>query len=128
VKTTKGLTFNIKETAETLVPDKLGRVSYELSLGGIGVMAGMIIIGMSKLPAVVPLYFTLPWGEARLASKNMLYLLPTIGLIAGMINLSLGRITATISPLLPKVLAIGTAVITLMLMLALGGIFQSLIL
>lgn len=128
MKNTKGLTFNIKETAEILVPERLGRVSYVLSLVGIGLMTGIILLSLAKLPTVVPLYFTLPWGEARLATKSMLFLLPITGIVVGIINLSLGRMSSKISPLLPKVLAIGTIIITLMLILSLVGIIQSLIL
>ncbi len=121
------LTFNIRETAEILVPDQLGRVSYGISLLLVGSMAGLITATLSKLPVVVPLYFTLPWGEARLASRTMLYLLPGLGLVIMGVNLSLGKVTARLSPLLPKTLSVGTLVITLMLLLSTLGIWQSLV-
>ncbi|KKU46011.1 MAG: hypothetical protein UX62_C0003G0022 [Microgenomates group bacterium GW2011_GWA2_46_7] len=125
MKTPK-LTFNISETAEILVPDKLGRTSYFVGLMIGVIMTILITILISRLPAVVPMYFTLPWGEARLTSRVMLYLLPALALLILMVNLSLGRVASKLSLLLPRVLAVGTAITAGMLLLALVGIVQSL--
>ena len=125
MKTPK-LTFNISETAEILVPDKLGRTSYFVGLMIGVIMTILITILISRLPAVVPMYFTLPWGEARLTSRVMLYLLPALALLILMVNLSLGRVASKLSLLLPRVLAVGAAITAGMLLLALVGIVQSL--
>ena len=121
-------TFSIKETAEILVPDSLGRTSYVIALLLSLVMAAAIALLYPKIPRVVPLYFTLPWGEARLAPKVMLYSLPVVAILCLVVNLVLGRIAAKLSPLLPRVLSVSTAVVALMMMIALFGIVQSLIL
>lgn len=121
-------TFSIRETAEILVPDKLGRTSYFVSFALIIVMLGMITILLRRLPFVVPLYFTLPWGEARLAPRLMLYVLPIIAISCFIINLGLGRIAMKLSPLLPRVLAVASAIVSGMMTIALIGIVQSLIL
>lgn len=121
-------TFSISETAEILVPDKFGRTSYLMSILLCVAMLAVITVIYGKLPVVVPLFFTLPWGEARLASKMLLYMLPIILLVFLIINLFLGRISAKLSPMLPQVLAVSTAVIASMMMIALVGIVQSLIL
>lgn len=121
-------TFSIRETAEILVPDSLGRSSYLLAILLIVIMLMMISALLIKLPPVVPLYFTLPWGEARLTSKLMLYILPLASLLFLIINLGLGRISMKLSPLLPRVLAVSTAVSAGMMMISLLGIVQSLIL
>lgn len=120
--------FSIRETVETLVPDKFGRTGYLIAFSLIIIMTGLITALLSSLPTVVPLYFGLPWGEARLAPKLMLYLLPLISLLFIVFNLMLGKISVKLSPLLPKVLAISTAIITSMIVIALLGIIQSLIL
>lgn len=121
-------TFSIRETAEILVPEKLGRTSYFIALLLIITMLGIITILLRNIPLVVPLFFTLPWGEARLAPRIMLYLLPLISFIFLLINLGLGRLSTKLSPLLPRVLAVSTAVVTLMILVSLLGILQSLIL
>lgn len=120
--------FNIRETAETLVPDKLGRSSYLASCGLVLVMLILITLLLGSLPPTVPLYFTLPWGEARLAPKLMLYILPSITLILIVFNLGLGRLSGKLSPLLPRVLAVSTVVIAGMMLISLLGIMQSLVL
>ena len=120
--------FNIRETAETLVPDKLGRSSYLVSLALVLIMFSLITLMLGSLPPSVPLYFTLPWGEARLAPKLMLYILPTITLILIVFNLGLGRLSGKLSPLLPRVLAVSTSIIAGMMLISLLGIMQSLVL
>jgi hypothetical protein len=121
-------TFSIRETAEILVPDKFGRTSYVSALFLIIVMISMISLLFGKMPPSVPLYFTLPWGEARLAPKGLLYLLPSISMAFLAFNLGLGRLAAKLSPLLPRVLAVSTAIITCMMLISLFGIIQSLVL
>lgn len=121
-------TFNIRETAEILIPDKLSRTSYFggliLSLLMLSLISGLLV----RLPQVVPLYFTLPWGEARLAPRLMLYLLPSISIVVMMVNLALGRLSAKLSPLLPRVLSVASLVISAMMSISLVGIIQSLVL
>ena len=119
-------TFNIRETAETLVPDKVGRVSYTIALLLAILMILTITLLKQRLPLTVPLYFTFPWGEARLAPQMMLYLLPGTSLLLVVFNLALGRIAGKLSPLLPKVMSVGAAVIAAMLTISLIGIVQSL--
>ncbi len=120
--------FSIRETAEILVPDSLGRSSYLLAILIIVVMLMLISGLLVKLPTVVPLYFTLPWGESRLTSKLMLYLLPLSSFLFLILNLGLGRLSVKLSPLLPRILAVATTVVASMMMISLLGIIQSLIL
>lgn len=121
-------TFSIRETAEILIPDLLGRKSYLVTVGLIILMLGLIGGLYQKLPGTVPLYFTLPWGEVRLAPKAVLFMLPALALSFMAINLGLGRLSTKLSLLLPRVLAVATAVITAMLLASLIGIIQSLLL
>lgn len=121
-------TFSIRETAETLVPDKLGRTSYLIALLLFFLMVGIITLLFARIPPTVPMFFTMPWGEARLAPKSMLYILPGVSLLFLIFNLVLGRISLKLSLLLPRVLAVATMVISAMLLISLLGIIQSLIL
>ena len=125
MKKTIKLTFNIRETAEQLVPDALGRSSYLIASGLIIVM--ILAIGglLSRLPTRIPLYYSLPWGEIRLAHKATLFLLPGLGMGVVGINIAIAKMVSKLSPLLPKVLSVGSAVITGMLALGLWGILQS---
>jgi hypothetical protein len=42
---------------------------------------GLLIWKFTVLPPQVPLYYSLPWGEAQLASHSSLFLLPTISIV-----------------------------------------------
>lgn len=120
--------FSISATAEDLVPDKFGRMNYFIAILIALLMSALITILLSRLPTVVPLFFSLPWGEARLAPKLFLFTLPAIIFLLIIINLIFGRIAQKLSPLLPKVLAVATTVVAIMLLVALLGIIQSLVL
>jgi|GEM_PF-1016863 len=121
-------TFSITATAEILVPDELGRASYLATFGILIIMVAVIGAVYSRLPQNIPLYFSLPWGEARLAPKIMFMTLPVIAIVMSILNLILGRISTKLSPLLPRVLAVTSAVISGMILLATIGIIQSLLL
>ncbi len=122
------ITFQFREVSETLVPNRSERISYMVALVFVLLMVVLTSVLWSRFPVVIPLYFSLPWGEARLANRFMLYLLPLLSLSILMTNLALGRLLVKLSPLLPRVLAIGAAVIALMLVIALFGIILSLLL
>lgn len=122
------LTFSITDTAEILVPDKLGRTSYLTTLVLVIVMIVLIGATYASLPQIIPLYFSLPWGEARLAPKIMLLTLPGISLLLSVINLFLGRISTKLSAILPRVLAVASVVVAAMLLFSTLGIIQSLVL
>jgi hypothetical protein len=121
-------TFSITGTAQILVPDKLGRIGYGVSLLLIVIMFVLIGLVYVRLPQSIPLYFSLPWGESRLAPKIMFASIPGIALILSFLNLLLGRIALSLSPLLPRVLAVASATISAMMLLAILGIIQSLVL
>jgi len=121
-------TFSIRETAEILVPDKFGRTSYLIALSVCIVMILIIVALYQRVPINVPMFFTLPWGEARLAPRIVLYLLPLTAILCLVLNLFLGRVSAKLSPLLPQVLSVSTAIISAMMLVSLLGIIQSLIL
>lgn len=121
-------TFSIRETAEILIPDRLGRSSYLVAVVLILVMIAMISVVLLKLPSSIPLYFSLPWGEARLASKTMFYLIPGISVVFVVVNVAIGKVLGKLSPLLPQILAVSSGVICMMMLGAIIGIVQSLIL
>lgn len=121
-------TFSITATAEILVPDKIGRSSYLLTLAIVVLMIVLIGGVYGRLPQNIPLYFSLPWGETRLAPKIFFISLPIIAIMMSIFNLILGRISAKLSPLLPRVLAVTSTVVAGMLLLSVLGIIQSLLL
>jgi len=45
-----------------------------------------ILIAFSEIPTKVPLFYSLPWGEDRLASGQMLFILPGLSLAILLVN------------------------------------------
>lgn len=121
-------TFSITGTAEILVPDKLGRTSYLVVIVLVLLMVLLIGAVYSRLPQTIPLYFSLPWGEVRLAPKIAFLSLPFITFLFAIANLMLGRVASKISPLLPQVLSVASLTVSVMIFLGVLGIIQSLIL
>src|SRR5574340_423066 len=120
--------FNIKLTAEELVPDKLNRTSYTLTLLVILVMILVIGALWQKWPNVVPLWFTEPWGEARLAPRIWLLVLPGVAMLTMITNLAVSKLVTKTGPLLLRMLSLATVVVAVILFIALLGIGQSILL
>lgn len=119
-------TFSISKTAEELVPDTIGRTGYMAAIVITFLVIILLVLVWSKLPSVVPLFFTQPWGEARLASRDWLFLLPGLSLLSLVGNVILGKIGGNLSPLLPRMLGMTSGVVSLAMLLSLIGIVQSL--
>ncbi|KKU88344.1 MAG: hypothetical protein UY18_C0015G0002 [Microgenomates group bacterium GW2011_GWF2_47_9] len=108
-----------------LVPNNQYRKYYSLSILIILGMVGATALLWRSLPRVVPLFFTKPWGEARLAEKPLLLLLPSLGFLIVVVNLILGRMSRNMTKLLAYTAAGATLLINLMLAIAIFGIIQS---
>jgi len=119
--------FRIELEAKKLVPSSQVRNWYLISLVGVvGLVVG--VVGLWQyLPQVVPFWFSEPWGEARLAPKIYLVILPVLALLVICINVMLGRIIQKENKVLWYALAIGAMVVTWSLLLGLYGIGQSLL-
>ena len=46
----------------------------------------LILFRFNEMPTLIPFYYSLPWGEARLASFTNLFLLPTFSICITIIN------------------------------------------
>ena len=52
-----------------------------------GLQAGLLLLALPKLPPQVPLFYSLPWGEERLVSPTMLWVLPGASAAVLLVNL-----------------------------------------
>lgn len=110
-----------------LVPSNALRKYYLLAIGMVVIMM-LVIVGFWKyLPTSVPFFFTAPWGEARLAPKIFLFLLPISSFLIILVNLILAKIAKDEAKLLTEVLVIGAMMIGAMLTISLIGIVQSVV-
>lgn len=119
--------FIIKINPAELVPKSGARLYYYAALWIVVIQAAVIAVLWKKIPTVVPLFFTEPWGEARLAPKLYLGILPTLSLLSTIVNLILGRATKGESQLLSYTLAVSSTVVAIMFAISLFGILQSLL-
>lgn len=119
-------TFSITKTAEELVPDAVSRVGYMVATSLTLIILLGVALTWGKLPAVIPLFFTEPWGEARLAGREWILLLPGLSIATIMVNIMLGKAAQGSSELLPRMLSVASGMVALMLVVSLYGIVQSL--
>lgn len=119
--------FRIEIDPQTLVPQTSVRGYYLVSVAIVSLMGVVIALSYQKLPQVVPILFTEPWGEARLLPKLYLVMLPIIGVITGVINVIVSRGIGSEQKLLIRTLAVGVVAVNVMLLTSLAGIIQSLI-
>jgi hypothetical protein len=125
---TIGKTFDISRTANELVPEKSNRAGYILALLTSFFIALMILILAKRLPKVVPLWYTEPWGEGRLVPQLYLYILPGSIFVVTFLNMLVAKMLAVGQPLLRRMLATGAALFAGLILLAFVGVIQSLLL
>lgn len=117
--------FSITSVTEELGKDMVSRNSYLLAIvAGIVVLIVTLLI-INKLPRRIPLLLTNPWGEERLVTREWLFAGPA--LIWGVVtfNLLLAKSWKEEGMLVPRVLAIGSLTVAIMIMTALWGMLQS---
>lgn len=114
-------------TAEELVADMFARKSYYWTIVVVGFMFVAIAGLWFVLPSHVPLYYSRPWGEVRLAPKGFLFLLPTLGLTVSIVNVVLSQFLKSHDVFIVKVLAASALVVTLCFAFSLFGILWSIL-
>ena len=118
--------FRINISTEQFTPSSQTKKYYLISLVLIVLMVGVILFLLPYLPKQVPLFFTEPWGEARLSPKIYLLLLPGLATAFMIINLALAR-SVKDEAVLSKTVAAGNLLIAILLAVSLIGIIQSII-
>ena len=109
------------------VDDATSRGAYIWSAVILVLMTGIVVALWGRLPERVPLFFSNPWGEERLARWYMLFMIPAMGVGGGVLNLFLGRRLSDKGDMVVPALAVGTLTINLMLIIGLIGIIRSII-
>jgi len=118
--------FRINIDPQALVPSSSNRIYYLVSIIVIAIMFVAIGLVYRYLPRVVPLYFTEPWGEARLAPRISLFALPGMASVVTIINLVLGRVYKD-EQVLPTTLSVANMMVAIMFLIGVFGIAQSVI-
>lgn len=72
-------TFEITRSIQNnLSGDKLFTISIFGSIFAILLQSSIILFAWSKLPPLIPLFYSLPWGERLLASREFIWLVPIL--------------------------------------------------
>lgn len=74
----------------------------------------VLLVNWHKLPPKVPLWYSKPWGEERLARPIFLFLIPLTALIVYGINRFLLTKTASDHPLFGRVLSLVSLLISIL--------------
>lgn len=114
-------------TTEILLPDTFARKSFVWAFFitiGLTILVG---IALGFMPNVVPLFYSLPWGESRLTQKYFLFLLPAISGVFILVNLIIARVIRREHILMVKALALSTLLVSGMLFYTFLGIAISIL-
>lgn len=118
--------FRINFSAEEFTPSLQTKKYYLMSIGLSILMTGIILFLLPYLPKQVPLFYTETWGEARLAPRIYLLMLPILSILFMIINLVLGR-SVKEELVLSRTLAGANLLVTILLAISLVGIVQSIL-
>ena len=119
--------FIIKMQPGELVPKSSARIFYYMAFWVTVLQAATVGFLWKYIPRVVPLFFTQPWGEARLAPKLFIFLIPLLSLASIVVNLILGKKSKDESEVLSYALAVASLVMAIMFAIAIAGILQSIV-
>lgn len=71
--------------------DPLIKLTFRAGLFLILLQIVIILINFNNLPSVVPLFYSLPWGEKRLADSRFLFMLPSFSLLILFLNFIISK-------------------------------------
>lgn len=104
--------------------EKINNQILRWNLVVIGLGLAYLFYRFNDLPDQVPLYYSLPWGEAQLAQASTLFLLPTFSIIIGIINNLLAAFFSNSIQLLSRLLVIFSLVFSILSFIALFQIIN----
>lgn len=104
--------------------EKINSQVFRWNLIIIGSEIAYLLYRFNDLPQQVPLYYSLPWGEAQLAQASALFLLPTFSIIVGVMNNLLAAFFSNSIQLLSRLLVVFSLVYSFLSLIALFQIIN----
>jgi hypothetical protein len=105
----------LKEDLDGLFEDKKVKLSLRLSLSFLGLVLILVLVLWTRLPARLPLFYSLPWGEDQLASKSWFLILPLICFLLVVFNLRLAASLIKKEVLLARILIWSTVILSFLI-------------
>lgn len=99
--------------------EKINKKVFRWNLIFIIIQLVLLFFKFNDLPVSVPLYYSLPWGEAQLAPASTLFLLPAFSLIVGLINSILAVSFSESNPLFSHLLTTFSLIFSVLMFFAL---------
>lgn len=90
--------------------------AFVLNLLVLASAVGLLLIHQNDLPPSVPLWFSKPWGQERLASPTFLWLFPTIILFFLLLNNLIAKLLFRTQRVLAAVLVWSALIVSLILL------------
>ncbi len=109
----------VQEEFNNLIFDLSSKKSIRLSLFLTALNLILVAIFFRKLPPEIPLFYSRPWGESQLVTKNQFLILPLGGLLILIINLRLASFLFSRELILAKIITWTTTVISLLISISL---------
>ncbi|MCX6817002.1 MAG: hypothetical protein NTZ93_03990 [Candidatus Beckwithbacteria bacterium] len=109
----------VKKQVDTLASDKAAKNGLRLLFAALGVSWLWLGGWWHKLPPEVPLFYSLAYGEGRLADRWELWLLPALMLLVDLISIKAAGNLIEKDKLLAQILVWIAAIITTMMLIAL---------
>lgn len=101
-----------------LLKDNVARVSLAISTFSVVASTATIAYINSKLPPVIPLLSSMPWGPQRLVDKNYLFMIPVFLTSFLIINIAISLYLYSRYTLLARILTFNNALISILAFLA----------
>ena len=100
------ITKRVKKNYNLLLQDSIVRNSIIVAFLSIIISVIYLFFMTGHLPSEVPLYYSLPWGQERLAQTLWLLLIPGISFIFFIINIIIVLFSYKTEPVLSRLFAV----------------------
>lgn len=98
-----------------LALDTSVKITLTISTSSIIFTAGLLLFFYNVLPAKLPLFYSLPWGQTQLVTKQQFLLLPLVLLLINLLNFTTASQLHHSQIVLKKLLVFGLILIDLII-------------
>ena len=64
-----------------ILNSRLSRFSFIVTIAALALQIGLILISFGKLPPKIPVFYSLPWGDAVLSSATVIWIIPILNAV-----------------------------------------------
>lgn len=109
----------MNDSIKTILSDKGSRYALLAAIFILLFEVGLVILRFTALPPLLPLFNSLSWGDQRLAVREIIFLIPFLLLVIGMVNIILASKAYRKHALLSRMLSYNVLLCSLLSVIAL---------